>query len=415
MHFPTLARAAPILLIPLWLSSAAAEPLQPGDRVLDRTVSLVEQHFFDTDALPAFRATVADLKAAAAGGAAIDRDEAIAGALLSLGASHTARYTQDRVDYYELADVFRGALRRDVRRLFPPEGNVTYEGIGIASRAIGDAVFVTDVYDGGPASQAGLMAGDEILAVDGVPFHEIESFTGKAGEIVQLQVRRTADAAPIVVSVKVERLQPREAYLEAISDSIRIVEQDGRRVGVVHLWMYTTEEVTQILNSELGGGRLKDVDGLVLDLRSRWGGAPADSAELFVGGTGDMTVTGRDGAVRYVNTRFDKPVVAVIDEGSRSGMEIYAHALKKNGVPLVGVTTAKAVVAGTAYLLPDDSLLILAVTDVHVDGERLEGRGVDPDIVVPFDIRYAAGADPQMDAAMAEMGRVLADEGAGVN
>ena len=414
MTFPTFARAAAILFVPLWLGTAAAEPLQPNDPVLDRTVRLVEEHFFDTDALPAFRATVADLKAAAAARAIVDRDEAIAGALLSLGASHTARYTQDRVDYYELADVFRGALRRDVRRLFPPEGTVTYEGIGIASKVIGDAVFVADVYDGGPAADAGLMAGDEILAVDGAPFREIESFRGKAGEIVQLQVRRAARAEPIAVAVQVERLQPREAYLKAISDSIRVVEQDGRRIGVVHLWMYTTDEVTQILNSELGGGRLAEVDGLVLDLRSRWGGAPADAAELFVGGTGNMTITGRDDEVRYVNTRFDKPVVAVIDEGSRSGMEIYAHALKKNGVPLVGTTTAKAVVAGTAYLLPDDSLLILAVTDVHVDGERLEGRGVDPDIVVPFDIRYAAGADPQMDAAMVEMERMLA-EGEGVN
>jgi C-terminal processing protease CtpA/Prc len=334
---------------------------------------------------------------------------------MSLGASHTVRYTQDRVDYYELADVFRGALRRDIRRLFPPEGTVTYEGIGIASRTIDDAVFVTDVYDGGPAAEAGLMAGDEILAVNGAPFQEIDSFRGKAGEIVQLSVRRTANADPIVVSVQVKRLQPREAYLKAVSDSIRVVEQDGRSIGIVHLWMYTTDEVTHILNSELGGGRLKDVDGLVLDLRSRWGGAPADAAELFVGGTGNMTVTGRDGEIRYVNTRFDKPVVAVIDEGSRSGMEIYAHALKKNGIPLIGVTTAKAVVAGTAYLLPDDSLLILAVTDVHVDGERLEGRGVDPDIVVPFDIRHAAGADPQMDAAMMEMARMLAEEGEGVN
>jgi C-terminal processing protease CtpA/Prc len=31
----------------------------------------------------------------------------------------------------------------------------------------------------------------------------------------------------------------------------------------------------------------------------------------------------------------------------------------------------------------------------------LEGRGVTPDIVVPFDLRYAAGRDPQLDAALA--------------
>ena len=415
MTVRTFARVAAILVVPICLSAASAETLSPaGHPVFDRTVDLVEKNFFTADALPAFSDVVAGIKAEAAGGN-VDLDDAIARALASLGASHTVRYTREQVDYYELADVFRGALRNNIRRLFPPEGRVTYEGIGIASKAIGGATYVIDVYDGGPAAEAGLIAGDEILAVDGTPFEEVGSFRGKAGEIVQLLVRRTADVRPISVAVKVEHLQPREAFLKAISDSIRVVEEDGKTIGIVHLWMYTSDEVTGILNAELGGGRLKEVDGLILDLRSRWGGAPADAAEIFVGGTGGMTTTGRDGEIRYVNTRWDKPVVAVIDEGSRSGMEIFAHALKKNGVPLVGVTTAKAVLAGTAYLLPDDSLLILAVTDVHVDGERLEGRGVDPDIVVPFDVRHASRADPQMDAALVEMTRVLADGGAGVN
>lgn len=416
MTLPILARGAAILLVPFWLGTAAADDFSPaGDPVFDRAVRLVEQRFYATDALPAFRETVAELKEAAGGDVPVSVDDAIAAALASLGASHTARYTQDRVDYYELADVFRYAIRNDVRRLFPPEGRVAYDGIGIASRTIDGRVFVTDVYDGGPAAEAGLMAGDEILSVDGAPFAEIGSFKGKAGAIVPLQVRRTAGAAPITVSIQVQRLQPQEAFLKAISDSIRVVERDGRRIGVVHLWMYTSDEVTGILARELGGGRLKDIDGLVLDLRSRWGGAPADAAETFVGGTADMTMTDRDGDIRYVNTRFEKPVVAIIDEGTRSGMEILAYALKKNGVPLVGATTAKAVVAGTSYLLPDDSLLLLAVSDVHVDGTRLEGVGVAPDIAVPFDIRYANGDDPQMDAALAEMGRVLAEAGEGVN
>ena len=42
---------------------------------------------------------------------------------------------------------------------------------------------------------AGLMAGDEIVSVDGAPFAEIGSFRGKAGETAHLMVRRTADAA----------------------------------------------------------------------------------------------------------------------------------------------------------------------------------------------------------------------------
>ncbi|WP_228060520.1 MULTISPECIES: hypothetical protein [unclassified Coleofasciculus] len=35
------------------------------------------------------------------------------------------------------------------------------------------------------------------------------------------------------------------------------------------------------------------------------------------------------------------------------------------------------------------------VADVYVDGQRLEGQGVIPDILIPFSPEYAQGADPQ--------------------
>jgi len=35
-----------------------------------------------------------------------------------------------------------------------------------------------------------------------------------------------------------------------------------------------------------------------------------------------------------------------------------------------------------------------------VDGEVLEGRGVAPDVVVPFDVRYSDGEDPQLERAL---------------
>jgi carboxyl-terminal processing protease len=69
------------------------------------------------------------------------------------------------------------------------------------------------------------------------------------------------------------------------------------------------------------------------------------------------------------------------------------------------------VVAGRGYVLPDDSLLILAVADVYVDGARLEDVGVTPDVTVPFDIRYAAGADPQREAAIEALVDSLAADG----
>jgi carboxyl-terminal processing protease len=48
---------------------------------------------------------------------------------------------------------------------------------------------------------------------------------------------------------------------------------------------------------------------------------------------------------------------------------------------------------------------LLAVEDVLVDGQRLEGVGVTPTIEVPFDSRYAAGGDPQLDRAVQLLAR----------
>ncbi len=416
-----LALAALIVLVPAWTITAppaAADALpHSGNAVFDRTVDLVNEHFFSTAALPAFNQAAAlavgqmpELKDAGPGVVG----DAVTFVLDSLKASHTGRYTPDQVDYYELADVFRFALRRDMRRLFPPRGQVTYAGIGIASSSIDGKTFATHVYDGGPAAKAGLLAGDEIVSVDGAPFAEIGSFRGKAGGTAHLMVRRAADAEPIAIDVPVAEIEPGDLFVQAISDSVKQLDQGGHKIGYIRLWAYTREEVTSILYDELGQGRLKDVDGLVLDLRSKWGGAPGDAAETFVGGAADMVGVNRDGSRNIVTFRWHKPVVAIIDGGTRSGMEVLAYSLKKNGVPLVGAPTAGNVLAGTAYSLPDNSLLELAVADVLVDGRHLEANPVQPDVAVPFDVRYAGGRDPQRDAAVALMSKRLT-QGGGTN
>jgi len=157
---------------------------------------------------------------------------------------------------------------------------------------------------------------------------------------------------------------------------------------------------------------LKSADGLVLDMRGRWGGAPPDATDLFVGHSPTMVVTDRDGDRSIETTSWDKPVVGIIDSGSRSGMEILADGLKRARVTLVGTKTAGNVLAGRAFMLKDNSILELAVLDVHIEGVRLEGNGVTPNIEVPFELPYSAGADPQRDRAIDEMARLLKGDSA---
>lgn len=378
-----------------WPLAAHAETATK-EKVADRIEELVGKNFYDPKRAEAFDA--ASLREAVRRGA--DFDKAAADALAGLGVSHTGRYTPDRIDYFELVDIFRFALRNDLRRLFPPRGQVSYAGIGMISAEIEGRRFVTDVYHGGPAARAGVREGDEVLAVDGEPYREIASFEGKAGKTVTLELRREADAEPVEVAVKVEAIRPNEMFTASISESIRTIESGGFKIGYMRIWSFTSTETRQFINTELGIGRLADADALVLDLRSRWGGAPLDAAEVFVGRTPPTELRKRDGTVAAANTRWKKPVVAIIDEGTRSGLEVFSYALMINDIPLVGTTTAGAVLAGTAYMLPDESMLMLAVEDVVTDGERIEGAGVAPTIEVKRDIRFENGNDPQLEAAI---------------
>ena len=72
-----------------------------------------------------------------------------------------------------------------------------YEGIGIETIKQGEKRFVKCVYDGGPAAKAGLLYGDELLAVDGEPWAGLRSFRGKSGGSVMVTVRRAEGAAPL--------------------------------------------------------------------------------------------------------------------------------------------------------------------------------------------------------------------------
>lgn len=365
--------------------------------VRERIEEIVRENFYDAGRAKSFALPEIE------GASADTFDAAIAGALDDLGVSHTGRYTPDRIDYFELMDIYSFAVTDELERLFPPDGEVSYPGIGLIAQEIEGSHFAIDVYHAGPAARAGVQEGDEILAVDGEPWSEIRSFEGKVGQSVTVRLRREADSEPVEVAVEVEAIKPNEMFTASISESVRVIEQDGHRIGYVRMWSFTSEETRWLLYEELGTGRLADADALVLDLRSRWGGAPLDAAEIFVGRAPVTEFQNRDGTVSVAFPRWRKPVVAIIDEGTRSGLEALAHALKVNGIPLVGAHTARAVVAGNAFMLPDDSLLLLAIQDVFTDGVRLEETGVEPDIPVERDIRYENGSDPQIEAAVRKL------------
>lgn len=323
-----------------------------------------------------------------------------------LRTSHTRFYTPDTPQYYQLLGVFSprdSQLRSQLRTKFP-KGKIEYTDIGIFTTEIEGKTFIKAILDGSPAETAGLQVGDRIVSVDNKPFHPIESFAGKANRPIQMQIQRTSDpASQQQITVTPKLFDGITMFLDAMRDSVEVIERSGKKIGYIHIWSYAGEQYQEKLEEELAFGRLKDADALILDLREGWGGAPPNALHVFTARGPSVTSIGRDGKKFTYTSHWDKPVVMLVNENSRSAKEILAYSFQKYNIgTVVGAQTPGAVVGGRAFLMPDSSLLYVAVADVYVDGNvRLEGVGVTPDIIVPSPIVYAKGTDPQKEKAIA--------------
>jgi carboxyl-terminal processing protease len=335
--------------------------------------------------------------------------------LRTLRTSHTRYLTPAEPAYYQLLGIFlpRNAALAESLEEKRPGTTTRYVGVGMFTHSDPDGrVFVRDVIHGMPAAKAGLRIGEEVLLVNGVPFQPIASFEGKAGDSVLLSIRRERGAEPITVSVVPVTLDGATMFENALRSSFEVVEQDGFAIGYARPWSYAGAQYQTLLENALIWGELREADALVLDIRGGWGGASPSYLNLFTERQVVWESVGRDGTRTVHPSAWGKPVVLLTDERSRSGKELLAYGFRKFALgPIVGERTAGAVVAGAPLLMSDGSLLYLAVADARIDGERLEGVGVAPDIRVPFDSRFANGADPQRDAAFAEAVSTLSQAG----
>jgi carboxyl-terminal processing protease len=281
-----------------------------------------------------------------------------------------------------------------------------YPSVGIFTQRIADKTFISGLLDGFPAAKAGLRVGDELLAADGTPYHPIRSLMAKVNREVTLQVRRSHDGPPHDVVVVPQQIKPNEAFLKAMQESARVIHTHGVAIGYIHVWSYAGVQYQRLLEHEVFSGTLKEAEALVLDLRDGWGGAQAQYLDLFIAQGPTVTMVDRHGDVSVANVKWRKPVVILVNGGTRSGKEILAYGFKKYGLgEVIGTRTAGAVLAARAFLLSDGSLLLLAVNDVFVDGQHLEGVGVTPTIEVPFPVEYAQGQDPQLERALELLSR----------
>jgi carboxyl-terminal processing protease len=390
-------------------AARGAAPVIDGAAVLAEAWQVVNERFYDKGFNGIdWPAMLQKHRPAAAKARSPEELAQVVNAMLAeLKTSHMGFYTPADREYYELIDIFSrgGEFSEQIERKFPR--GVRYEGIGIVTREMGGKVFIADVVDGLPAHQAGLQVGNEVIAVDDQPYQPIRSFFSKAGESVEMLIQATEDpSSRREIDVAVDWIAPRKAFGQSINDSARIIElqaeRGGLRIGYVRIRSYASEKYHEALTELVTGeGKLAEADALVLDLRGGWGGASPEYLNLFNRNVPAMTMIDRQGGRHSRDSQWRKPVVLLVDDGTRSGKEVLAHGFKRYGIGrIVGTRTAGAVIGGGPALISDGSFLMVAVVDVEIDGERLEGRGVEPDVFVEFDLPYAQGRDPQLDRAL---------------
>jgi carboxyl-terminal processing protease len=412
----------------------ATAPTEFG-KLFDAVVETTAKHFWDKERLAevGWHKRAAQVRQSVVDAPNLEEAARRINALLTeLKTSHTALLTPDDVDYYILFSVFgrAGMSQRDFDEKFWGAG-VTYAGIGHFSVEIDGRHFVDAVLEGSPAERSGLKVGDELLAVDGAPYHPVRSFRGKVDRRVHLTVRRTKDGPADMLGVQVMSIAPLHAFREATRASARAIERDGRRIGYVHVWASVGEDSANALEGaldELGvgsphrqfpkgsQGRPKEpprLDGLIVDMRGKIGGSGSNAGRyLDILDARGPFVRSRNKGASDRSAALRGRTAVLIDRRTRSAAELFVHAYKRERQgPLIGTRTAGAVSAASAYAMPGGNLLYLAVTGLEVDGEILEGPGVAPDIEVARPIPYANGADPVLDAAVDLLARKAAPRG----
>ena len=211
----------------------------------------------------------------------------------------------------------------------------TYGGIGaIIHKKKDENVVINEPYAGSPAQKYGLVCGDEIIAIDGVPTKGLESaesserMKGKPGTTVVFKVKKVRTGDTLDIPVVRERIHfPDIEYAGMLDDTTGYILQTG-----------FTDNVSGELRTKFQELKNQGMKRLVLDLRGNGGGLMSEAVgivSLFVP-KGSLVVTSKGNApeshreyrtsVEPVDTQM--PIIVMIDSGSASSSEIVAGALQ---------------------------------------------------------------------------------------
>lgn len=208
-----------------------------------------------------------------------------------------------------------------------------YGGVGSIIMYRDSNVYVSELYEGMPAQQSGLLPGDRFVKVDGMDCNgkntkEVsEKLRGKAGTSIEIILERDSQ----LIAKQVTR---RDIHLPAVGYAT--VLQDS--IGYIFFNEFTTNSAQELLIALDGMVQNHGIQQLIIDLRGNGGGL-IDEAIQIVGyfvpkGTEVVSTKGKVERTNHSYTTQTSPIfpnmplVILVDGQSASASEIVAGALQ---------------------------------------------------------------------------------------
>ena len=309
-------------------------------------------------------------------------DGAISGMVQSLGDPHSIYMDKDL--YTKLMEHTEGA----------------FGGIGVTMGFKDNRVTIISVLEGTPGEKAGLLAGDEIMAVDGTSVAELQP------EEVVLGIRGEVGTQ---VALTIHREGQEDTDYQLTRDTIHVpsvkgLKLEGTDLGYIRIASFA-ENTGKEFKEEFKKVKDEGARGLVIDLRQNPGGLITScvevAREVVPKGT-IVSVVDKNGAKEEYASELEAPhlpIVVLMDGGSASASEILAGALQDTGAgKVVGVQSyGKGSVQIVVPLMNEDGLKLTVAKYYTPSGRSIDGTGITPDVeaaLVP-----ESGVDSQLEKA----------------
>lgn len=309
-----------------------------------------------------------------------------------------------------LDDPYTVFLTPEEAKRFDEDVSGSFEGIGVEIGIRKGQLQVIAPIEGTPAQKAGLRRGDKILKINETPTMDItleeavNLIRGPKGTKVVLTIFR--EGWDETKEIQIER-----DVINVPATKLEFKEIGGQKIAYLQIYHFTLgaedyfkKNVFEILASP--------TKKIILDLRNNPGGYLEEAKNIagwflkkgetiFIEefANGEKT----EYKSRGTGILSDYKVVVLINEGTASGAEILAGALRdRGGIILVGTKTfGKGSVQQVEKLSNGSALKITIARWLTPNGDLITDKGLEPDIKIETTLKdETEGKDPQLQKAL---------------